>query len=80
MTRDEWIAEFAAQAGARPPTPDEIDDLLELAATAAHATHRTAAPLTCWLAGRSDRDLAELKRIAEGVGPAGPASAAGEPA
>lgn len=67
MTRDEWIEEFARQAGVEPPSAAEVDDLLGLAATAAHATHRTAAPLACWLGGRSGKDLAELKEIAEGI-------------
>jgi hypothetical protein len=50
VTRDEWVAAFAAAAGVTPPTPDELDSLLELAGVAAHASERTAAPITCWLA------------------------------
>ena len=67
MTRDEWIEEFSRQAGVDPPSAGEVDELLELAATAAHATHRTAAPLACWLGGRSGKGLAELREIAEGI-------------
>lgn len=68
MTRDEWIAEFAAEIGIDPPGPGEIGALLELAAEAAHASERTAAPLVCWLAGRSGMSLERLKEVAEGVG------------
>jgi hypothetical protein len=68
MTRDEWIAEFASEVSVEPPTPEEIDALLELAAIAAHASERTAAPLACWLAGRSGMSLQRLKEVAEEVG------------
>jgi hypothetical protein len=53
MTRDEWLADFAAAAGTTPPTADEIDALLELAGIAAHASERTAAPVTCWIAAEA---------------------------
>lgn len=68
MTRDEWIKEFAGEIGIDSPSPAEIDALLELAAEAAHASERTAAPLACWLAGRSGMSLERLKEIAKGVG------------
>lgn len=68
MTRDEWIAAFAEQAGVERPSPQEIRELLELAGTAAHASERTAAPLACWIAGRAGRSLPELRAIAERVG------------
>jgi hypothetical protein len=71
MTRDEWIAAFAAEAGVERPSTDEVRELLELAGTAAHASERTAAPLACWIAGRSGLSLAELRVIAERVGAAG---------
>ncbi len=67
MTRDEWIAGFAEQIGAQPPSPEEVDEILELAATAAHASERTAAPVACWMAGHSRRSLEELNRAAERV-------------
>jgi hypothetical protein len=67
VTRDEWIAKFAREAGATPPTVDEIRELLDLAGTAAHASERTAAPLACWIAGRSQLTLAELREAAERV-------------
>ena len=68
MTRDEWIAAFAREAGVERPTNEEIRELLELAGTAAHASERTAAPLACWIAGRSGASLAELRALAERVG------------
>ena len=72
MTRDEWIAAFAAEVGTQPPTAQEIKELLELAALAAHASERTAAPLACWIAGRSEAPLPELLQAAERVGAASP--------
>ena len=67
MTRDEWLTEFAEKLGLDPPTEAEIDALLDIAATAAHASERTAAPIACWLAGRSERPLDELRDAAEQV-------------
>jgi hypothetical protein len=64
MTRDEWIAAFARQAGVQQPSVQEIRDLLELAGTAAHSSERTAAPLACWIAGRSELPLGELMELA----------------
>ena len=49
----DWVASYAGLLGVEPPTPDEIDALLELAAVAAHASERIAAPLACWLVGRT---------------------------
>ena len=68
MTRDEWIAAFARRVGVDPPTPQEVDALLELAAIAAHSSERTAAPLACWLAGRCGESPLRLKGIADGIG------------
>lgn len=69
MRRDEWLAGFAEKLGIDPPTKDEVVALLDVAATAAHSSERTAAPIACWLAGRSDRSLEELKAVAESVAP-----------
>ena len=71
MTRDEWIAAFAAEAGVSAPSVEQIRELLELAGTAAHSSERTAAPLACWIAGRSGLSLAELCAAAERVAPSG---------
>lgn len=70
MRRDEWLAEFCERIGLEPPSKEEVVALLDLAATAAHSSERTAAPLACWVAGRSDRSLAELGEIAKDVAPA----------
>jgi hypothetical protein len=70
MTRDEWIAAFAREAGIERPSPDEIRDLLSLAGVAAHASERTAAPIACWIAGRSELSIAELSAAAERIAPA----------
>jgi Domain of unknown function (DUF6457) len=69
VTRDEWIAAFAAEAGVRRPSVEEIRELLDLAGTAAHASERTAAPLACWIAGRSGMTLADLRAAAERISP-----------
>jgi hypothetical protein len=68
MTRDEWIASFAREAGVAGPSVGEVRDLLDLAGTAAHASERTAAPLACWIAGRSSLSLEELRAVAERIG------------
>ncbi|HLB22268.1 MAG TPA: DUF6457 domain-containing protein [Solirubrobacteraceae bacterium] len=68
MTRDEWIAEFACQAGVERPSAQEVGELLDLAGVAAHASERTAAPLACWIAGRAQLPLADLLLVAERVG------------
>jgi hypothetical protein len=67
MTADEWIEGFARELGVEAPSEEQVGELLELAATAAHASERTAAPIACFMAGRSDRPLAELRAAAERV-------------
>lgn len=69
MRRDEWLADFCERLGLEPPSKEEIVALLDLAATAAHASERTAAPLACWVAGRSGRPLEGLGEIAREVAP-----------
>ena len=64
---EDWIAGFAAQIGAEPPTREEMGAILKLAGPAAHASERTAAPMACWLAGKTGRDLAELNELATRV-------------
>ena len=79
MRRDEWLSEFAEKLGLNPPTGSEVAALLEIAASAAHASERTAAPIACWLVGRSGLDPEELKRVAESVAPAPGEGASGKP-
>ena len=71
MTVEEWLKTFADEVGVAAPTQDEMDEILRLAAIAAHATERIAAPIACWLAGRSGRSLSEALEVAEGVGTSG---------
>ena len=66
-TAEEWIAEFARRLDLDPPSPSEMGAILKLAATAAHASERTAAPMACWLAGKTDRALDELDEIAREI-------------
>ena len=71
MTRDEWIEAFSREAGVERPGAEEMRQLLDLAGTAAHASERTAAPIACWIAGRSRLSLEELRAAAERIAPAG---------
>ena len=56
---------FAGRIGAEPLTDAEVAEVLDLAATAAHGAEKTTAPLACFLAGRTGRPAAELRRLAE---------------
>jgi hypothetical protein len=71
VTRDEWIAAFAREAGVDRPDPDQVRALLDLAGVAAHGSERTAAPIACWIAGRSELPIAELQAAAERVSTVG---------
>jgi hypothetical protein len=68
MTRGEWLAEFARRLDVQPPSDEEVEQLLSLAAAAAHASERTAAPIACWIAGRNPRALPELLELAREIG------------
>jgi hypothetical protein len=67
MKAEEWVEKFASAMGADPPDAGEVEAILELAAVAAHASERTAAPVACWMAGRSGRSLEELRELVDGV-------------
>jgi hypothetical protein len=67
LDAEQWIERFAEMIGAEAPAATEVEAILDLAAVAAHSSERTAAPVACWLAGRSGRSLEELKELAEGV-------------
>jgi hypothetical protein len=69
MRRDEWLAGFCERLGLDPPSKEEVVALLDFAAAAAHSSERTAAPLACWVAGRSGRPAAELGEIAKEIAP-----------
>lgn len=68
MNAREWIDDFASQIGAEPPTNDEIKQILDLAAVAAHSSERIAAPIACWLGGKTGASLDELQAAAERIG------------
>lgn len=68
MNAEEWTAAFAVALEAEPPSPEEIDRVLKLAAVAAHSSERIAAPVACWIAGRRGLDLDEAREIADGIG------------
>lgn len=67
MTAEEWIERFAEAVGEKPLSAATREELLELAATAAHASERIAAPIACYLAGRTGRPVAELAELATSV-------------
>jgi hypothetical protein len=69
MTAREWIDRFAAELGSDPPSDDEFNAMLDLAAVAAHDSERVAAPVACWIGGASGRSLADLQAIAERIAP-----------
>lgn len=69
MEPEAWIAAFAAEAGVEPPSPEEIDRMLKLAAIAAHSSERIAAPVACWIAGTAGLDLGRAREIAEAIAP-----------
>jgi hypothetical protein len=68
MTGKEWIAAFAEKLGVEAPDPATVAALLELAGMAAHASERTAAPIACYLVGRSGVELERARAAAESVG------------
>jgi hypothetical protein len=61
----DWLGQFADKLGSVPPSADEVETLLALAATAAHASERTAAPVACWLAARAGVDPATALGLAQ---------------
>jgi hypothetical protein len=67
ISAEEWIAAFAAEAGAAAPDEEQIARLLKLAAVAAHSSERIAAPIVCWIAGSSGIDAERAIEIAEGL-------------
>jgi len=68
MEPEDWVRRFAAEVGIDPPDEVEAKLLLELAAEAAHSSARTAAPIACWIAGRSGVSAAELMEAAKKAG------------
>jgi hypothetical protein len=62
-----WVATFAERLGVDPPDDETVATLLELAGVAAHASHRTAAPLACWLVGRAGATTGDALATARSV-------------
>ena len=71
MNAREWLDDFAAQLGTDPPTNDEMKKLLDLAAVAAHSSERIAAPIACWIGGKTGATIEELQAAAERVSGSG---------
>jgi hypothetical protein len=67
MNAKEWIAAYAEQLGAEPPTGEELKQILDLAAVAAHASERIAAPVACWLSAKAGRSLQDSLALARAV-------------
>jgi hypothetical protein len=63
----EWITAFAARLGVEAPDDDTVSTLLELAGVAAHASERTAAPIACWLVGRTGATAADALATARSI-------------
>lgn len=68
MEPDEWVRKFAAETGIEPPDEEEVTRLLELAGEAAHSSARTAAPIACWIAGKTGQSAADLMEAARRAG------------
>jgi hypothetical protein len=68
MNAREWIDGFAAEIGAEPPSDEEVEAILDLAAVAAHSSERIAAPIACWVAGRAGASLSDARAAAGRVG------------
>jgi hypothetical protein len=66
-TGTEWISAFAARLGVDPPDDDTVATLLELAGVAAHASERTAAPIACWLVGRTGASPTDALATAQSI-------------
>jgi len=71
MTAQEWIEAFARELGTEPPSDNEFNAMLDLAAVAAHDSERVAAPVACWIGGASGRSLDELQEIAKRIASSG---------
>jgi hypothetical protein len=67
MDAQEWLTTFADRLGLGPLEQADIDALLDLASVAAHTSERLAAPLTCYLVGRSGISPTEAKAIGDEI-------------
>jgi hypothetical protein len=69
MDAKQWIAAYADRLGVVPPTDEEFDVILDLAAEAAHDSEKVAAPVACWLSARAGRSPEEALALAREMGP-----------
>jgi hypothetical protein len=69
MNAEEWLMAFAEELGVEPPDEEARGLLLDLAATAAHDSERIAAPLACYMTGRSSKSPQEAREAAVRVRP-----------
>jgi len=69
MNANDWLAAYAEKLGVPAPTKEELEAVLDLAGEAAHSSHRIAAPVATWLAGKAGIDLDQAMRYAEEVRP-----------
>jgi hypothetical protein len=67
MDAQEWLTTFADRLGLDALPQEDIDALLDLASVAAHTSERLAAPLTCYLVGRSGISPTEAKALADEI-------------
>lgn len=67
MDGREWVAAFASQLGVDAPDDATVEALLDLAGVAAHSSERIAAPLACYLIGRSGVSVEDARRIADSL-------------
>ena len=64
MNARDWLAAYAEKLGTTPPSTEEFNTILDIAAEAAHTSERVAAPAACWVAARAGVDLDEALRAA----------------
>lgn len=64
MNRTEWIQAFGDALNAATLPEEEVEQVLSLAGEAAHGSERSAAPLACWIAGRSGHTPAQALEAA----------------
>lgn len=67
MEPQQWLAALADRLGLDELSQSDIDTLLDIASVAAHTSERLAAPLTCYLIGRSGISPTEAKAIADEI-------------
>lgn len=67
-TEGEWLSALAERLGVELPSDEERETLLALAGVAAHASERTAAPLSCWMVGKSGLDPSTAMQLVDELG------------